>query len=129
MFMKYFTLLILIFTGFGCHNHDDDNNTVVIDILRPEEGGVILNPSKTDIWINFTATGELHEIEVELYEKDERDEKIFYFEKHVHDKRFEFRETLDLSSFQKGTFFDLEVKVCLDEKCNSFVTEEVTFSN
>jgi len=128
MKLKYFSFMFLVFAGFGCHGHDDGNNAIQIDILRPGEGEVIVNPSKTDLWVNFNATGELHEIEIELYQKDERDEKIFYFEKHVHEKTFEFRESIDLSSFPKGTSFDLEIKACLDEKCTTFIEEEITFS-
>ncbi len=127
--IKYFSFVMIAAACMGCHGHDDGNNTILIDILRPGEGEVIANPSKTDLWVNFTATGELHEIEIELYQKDEREEKIFYFEKHVHDKNLEFRESIDLSSFPKGTFFDLEIKACLDEKCNSFIKEEISFSN
>jgi len=113
------------FTLTSCHN-DDENNEITIEILKPSTN-IVSNKQNVEVHIKFTATGELHDMEVELHPEGDKENKIIQWDKHSHKKSFEFKESRDLSSFPAGTEFHLEVKACKDEKCKDFVVEDFEF--
>lgn len=126
--LKSFLFVITLtgaFTLTSCDDHDE-NNEITIEILKPTTS-IVTDIQNFEVHIKFTATGELHDLEVELHPEGDKENKIIEWDKHIHKKSYEFKESRDLSSFPAGTEFHLEVKACKDEKCKDFVVEDFEF--
>jgi hypothetical protein len=121
-------LCLSFMTSCEDHNHSDEPNSVTIELLNPMAGEKVLDPSKTNFSVNFSATIEQHKLEVTLTPSDKLDQKIISWTKNTHEKYFEYRNTLDLSIFEAGTNFLLTLKSCSDHECGDFLVREVIFS-
>jgi hypothetical protein len=124
------TLSLLLFAAIftaGCHKHDDDNE-VKISIMSPQNNAVITNPENVLIHVIFEATAENHDIEVKLFPAEQTANRLIDWDKHDHDKKIEFRQNIDLSSFDSGTRFVLVAESCEDHKCKKVVEERIEFS-
>jgi hypothetical protein len=131
--MKSLNLLILSFLMLaallfvGCHKHDDDNE-VKITIMSPQDGAVITSPESVLIHVVFEATAENHDIEVKLFPAEQTANRLIDWDMHDHDKKIEFRQNIDLNSFDSGTSFILVAESCEDHKCEKIVEERIEFS-
>ena len=123
-------LALGVLSIIGCDkddDHDHDHNDITIDILEPMQDEVIADASDVHIHINFSATEELEEIEIVLYAHGEEEDKIIDFDHHTHDKTYEFKQDVDLSSYPAGTEFHLEIDVCEDHDCTEKVHKHLDF--
>ena len=130
------TLLLgmaLLFTACDSdddHHHSDDNE-INIMILSPMDGEVISmeDASAVEIHVVVEATEENHDVEIELYPVGESANKILDWHLHTHDQLVEFaNDPVDLSSFEAGTEFHLEVKACIDHDCDERETKHIHFT-
>ena len=113
----------------SCHDHDEDeNNTVTIDIVTPKDGTKATNAKTVEVHVKFSASVEMHELEIKLHTDGNASNNIIDFDKHTHDKTYEFKETVDLSSFPAGTKFHLEVEACEDHDCKKVKVAESEFT-
>jgi hypothetical protein len=131
-FKKFTFLLFLsasVFSISSCHDHDDDeNNTVTIDIVTPKDGTKVANAKTVEVHVKFSASVEMHELEIKLHPDGNASNNIIDFDKHTHDKTYEFKETVNLSSFPAGTKFHLEVESCEDHDCKKVKVAESEFT-
>lgn len=130
---KSLVFLLLLGVSVGsissCHDHDDDeNNTVTIDIVTPKDGTKAANAKTVEVHVKFSASVEMHELEIKLHPDGNSTNNIIDFDKHTHDKTYEFKETVDLSSFPAGTKFHLEVESCEDHDCKQVKVAESEFT-
>jgi hypothetical protein len=124
--LKTFVLSIMLLTILSsCHKHDDID--VTIDIISPVANQVMANPAEVLFNIIFTASGELHDIEIKVYPKDNPQDLILDFDLHEHKKVYEFTETRDLSSYPAGTTFVLDVDAYRDEEGTKKETKKIEF--
>ena len=124
--LKTFALSIMLLTILSsCHKHEDID--VTIDIISPVANQVMTNPAEVLFNIIFTASGELHDIEIKVYPKDNPQDLILDFDLHEHKKVYEFTETRDLSSYPEGTTFVLEVDAYRDEEGTKKETQKIEF--
>lgn len=125
-FLIVSVLAVLLFGWSSCHKHGESE--IEIDIISPAANSVVSNPSSVSINISFKATkGELHEIEVKLYPKNNPGDRIIDFERHVHQKSFTFNETRDLSSYPAGTAFILKAEAEKDHDGDRKVEKSIEF--
>ena len=122
-------MIVSVFSSCGNdHDHSDEVNTVSIDLVRPVAGEKVDDPTNTSIAVNFSATVSQHKLEVTLTPVNKPDEKIIAWVHNTHEKYFEYRKTIDLSTNAAGTNFLLQVKTCSDHECVNFLVREFTFS-
>jgi hypothetical protein len=122
-------LSVSAFSISSCHDHDDDDNNVVsIEIVSPTDGSKAANARSVEVYVKFSASVEMHELEIKLHPDGDSSNNIIDFDKHTHDKTYEFKETVDLSSFAAGTKFHLEVEACEDHDCKKVKKAEAEFS-
>lgn len=125
-----FVMGIGLVSFFSCEDHDDDdkNNAVTIEIVSPTDGSKAANARSVEVYVKFSASVEMHELEIKLHPDGNSSNNIIDFDKHTHDKTYEFKETVDLSSFPAGTVFHLEVESCEDHDCAKVKKAEAEFS-
>ena len=124
-----FVMGIGLVSFFSCEEHDDDDNNVVsIAIVSPTDGSKAANARSVEVYVKFSASVEMHELEIKLHPDGNSSNNIIDFDKHTHDKTYEFKETVDLSSFPTGTTFHLEVESCEDHDCKKVKKAEAEFS-
>lgn len=123
-----FFLSASVFSISSCHDHDDENNAVTIEIVTPKDGTKVADAKLVEVHVKFSATVELHELEIKLHPEGNTSNNIIDFDKHTHAKTYEFKETVDLSSFAAGTEFHLEVQSCEDHDCKKVKVAESEFS-
>ncbi len=124
-----FVMGIGLVSFFSCEDHDDDDNNVVsIEIVSPTDGSKAANARSVEVYVKFSASVEMHELEIKLHPDGNSSNNIIDFDKHTHDKTYEFKETVDLSSFPAGTTFHLEVEACEDHDCKNVKKAEAEFS-
>lgn len=122
-------MMLSVFSSCGDHHdHSDEGNTVSIDLVRPMAGEKVDDPSNTSIAVNFSATVSQHKLQVILTPANKLEEKIISWENNTHEKYYEYRKTVDLSMYEAGTIFLLELKTCSDHDCINFLEREFTFT-
>ena len=137
--MKNFLTPLLLLVGFALFftacDSDDDNgpepgNEIEIMIVSPLDGEVIpmAEAEEVDIYVMVEATDENHDIDIEVYLEDEPGDKIADWHLHRHVALIEFNEPRDLSSFEAGTEFRIEVTACIDHDCEEFEQSHSHFS-
>ena len=117
-------LVALVFTA--CKK--EEVNQVTIEIEEPTAGEVVANAADVHIHINFTATEELHDIDIILHVDDDPSNVVLDQHVHSHEQSYTFMQDVDLSSFPAGTKFHLEVETCVDHDCAEHVHADVEFS-
>lgn len=113
------------------HDHDHDhNNVVTIVIQEPADNGTIARAdcASVHIHVDFAASDELHEVEVELHPEGDESDKIIDFDRHTHDPSFKFEQDVDLCAYPAGTKFHLHVESYVDHDGEEKVSEEVEFT-
>ena len=128
-----FLMAGVIFTSCGDDDDDHDHvgeNKITITIEEPLANAVISRSEcgMVHIHVDFVATEENHEVEVELHPEGNSDDKIIDFDMHAHDKEITFAEDIDLCAYPSGTVFHLEVEACADHDCEEKETAEIEFS-
>lgn len=128
-FLYLFLAVGVLFAGCKDDEGDDPTNTVAITIDEPMDGENIAmaNCGDVHIHIDFVASVENHEVEVELHPEGDVNDKIIEYSEHAHDKTVEFFQEVDLCSYPAGTCFHLEVAACIDHDCEEKSTAEVEF--
>ncbi len=114
---------VLFFSCKKEHNHVD------IEFLSPMDNDSVTNSSAVNIKIKFTAEEELEGIEVKLMEHTSGNSIAPFnpLEIHEHVKEYILDDTVNLSSYQTGTEFHLEVKACENHDCTEKVTKSIHF--
>ncbi|TVR88330.1 MAG: hypothetical protein EA411_05465 [Saprospirales bacterium] len=139
MSMKKLLFLLLFLAGFSllfkaCDSDDDNGpepgNEIEITIVSPHDGEVIpmAEAEEVDIYVMIEATDENHDIDIEVFLEDEPGDKIADWHLHRHVALIEFNEPLDLSSFEAGTKFRIEVTACIDHDCDEYEHSQSHFS-
>ncbi len=118
--------LIVLFVFTGCKNEKD--NIITIEFEEPTAGQVLPKGTPVDIHIHFTATDEIHDVEVILHPDGDTNNKIINFDEHVHEAEYVFEQTVDLSTFATGTKFHLEVVVTKDHDGTETQSDDIEFS-
>ncbi|HKK87520.1 MAG TPA: hypothetical protein VJ917_01640 [Saprospiraceae bacterium] len=127
-----FYLLILGLLFVACDDDDDDDdvmeNEITINILEPTEGETIAlaDCAEVHLHIEFTATVEMHEIEIELHPEDDVDDVIFEYDEHNHDLQIDFEQDVNLCDYA-GQCFHLEVASYKDHDGNEKERADVEF--
>lgn len=106
----------------------EEVNQVTIEIEEPTPGEVVADAADVHIHINFTATDELHDIDIILHVDDDPSNVILDQHIHSHEQSYTFIQDVDLSSFPAGTKFHLEVEACEDHDCAEHAHADVEFS-
>ncbi|MBR9922881.1 MAG: hypothetical protein GYB31_18795 [Bacteroidetes bacterium] len=107
--------------------HMDEHNHVSIDIVSPD-AGTVADPASVLIDVVISAEEENHEIEIKLFPTDDPGDLIIDKDLHDHDAEVSFTQTVDLSSYDAGTEFTLEIEACEDHDCEEIASEVVEFS-
>ena len=125
-----FLVLALGATSCKEDGHDHDDNTVLIEFLKPGNEQVIpmADASNVHIHVRFTATEENHEVAVKLYPEGDPGNLLLNFDLHDHDVVINVEEDLDLSSFAPGTEFHLEAEACENHDCVEVVSRDIHFT-
>lgn len=129
--MKKFFLPLFalgLFTLSGCDDHD--HGDVTITFLHPanDEEIPMAQASNVEIHIKFEWDGSEGEaIDVELHPEGDSGNKIIDFYLHQHNKVYEFKEFVNLSSYPAGTEFHLEAKGCEDHDCDKYREASIHF--
>lgn len=110
------------------HDHDHGDNEITINILEPGDDEVVADASDVHIHIEIEATDVNHDIDVILHPDGDISDKILEKKLHDHDKKVNFEQDVNLSSYPSGTKFHLEVKACKDHDCEEVVFEDVEFT-
>ena len=122
-------MMVSVFSSCGDHHdHSDEGNTVIIDLISPVPDKKVDEPSNIIISVNFSATVSQHKLEVTLTPVDKPEEKIISWVNNTHEKYFEYRKTINLASYADGTSFLLKLKSCSDHDCINFLEREFTFT-
>jgi hypothetical protein len=121
-------MVLAISLLFGACRKQEDNDAF-ITILSPNEQSVINDPSKTDFLIVFSTTvGELYEVRVKAYPKNNVNDVILNFEDRADEFRYTYIDVVDLSRFPSGTAFIVVAETDRDSRGKSVVTEMAEFS-
>lgn len=127
-------ILALAFSFSACgddddHNHSGDNEINII-IISPQEDMIISmeEASNVVIAVRVEASDENHEVDIELYPEGDHSNKILDWNRHAHVPIIEFNEVVDLSGFESGTEFHLEVRACIDHDCEEVERKHIHFS-
>lgn len=122
-------LPVLVLTACGDDDDDHDHAHPEINIISPSNGDMISadDASSVEIHVEVSSENEVHEMEVHLVVEG-TDEEVLHHEGHSHKQMVEFKQMVDLSSYDSGTSFKLEVEVCVDHDCEEIEDEEITFS-
>ena len=126
-----FPLLGLALVSFliGCDKDDDHgDNDVTIVFISPSAGEQVADASNVVLEIELTATEELHDTEIYLYEESNPDQPILEKDLHEHEKNYTFKQTVDLSSYPSGTVFILKAESCIDHDCDEQNEQSIMFS-
>ncbi|MGB0430107.1 MAG: hypothetical protein ACPGLV_06500 [Bacteroidia bacterium] len=115
---------VLFFAACG------DSHNVEIHFHNPTNGAVVpvANASALTIDIDFSSDEELHDIEIKLYPSAAPDDLIIDYDGHVHESEYVFEQDVDLSSFDSGTSFAIQVTVCENHDCTVSKIQEILFT-
>ncbi|TVR78239.1 MAG: hypothetical protein EA409_10955 [Saprospirales bacterium] len=111
------------------HHHHGDNEINII-IISPQEDMIISTEEASIVLISVRveATEENHDIDIELHPEGDHSNKIIDWHRHTHDQVVEFTEVVDLSGFESGTEFHLEVTACIDHGCEEKERKHIHFT-
>lgn len=116
--------LTLLFVS--CHKHEDID--VEINVVSPAAGQVVVNPQTTLFQIVFTGSGELHDIRIKVYPKNNPADRVIDFDQHEHTRTYTFSETRDLSLYPAGSIFVLDIEADKDEEGKEIKSLKQEFS-
>jgi hypothetical protein len=119
-------LAALALATAACHRHDEQ--TITVNILSPADNSTAANAAAVPLQVLFTASDELHDVEVRV-KNEANDSTVFYWEgSHLHVASYTLTDTLDLSGLPAGTQLHVEATGYYDHDATSGATAETHFT-
>jgi hypothetical protein len=126
----YLAIGFSIFQLTSCSKDDETLDDVTIQFINPTNNQQISLAEAENLVFNVivTADKDLHDIFMKVYPTANSTDLIVDRKRHRHATSIEFSEERDLSAYSSGTTFTINIDVCIDHDCSSFISDSIEFS-